>query len=71
MLGPTMPRKNITTGVSMTPEMREKTGERARGLGLSLSAYVQQLIWSDLERRGKLAVTEDPTGYHPKEENQP
>jgi hypothetical protein len=43
-----MPRENTTQGISFTPTLLTQAKTRAKEKGLSVSAYVQQLILSDL-----------------------
>jgi len=43
-----MPRENTTQGISFTPSLLAQAKTRAKAKGLSVSAYVQQLILSDL-----------------------
>lgn len=43
-----MPRENTTQGISFTPTLLLQAKTRAKEKGLSVSAYVQQLILSDL-----------------------
>lgn len=43
-----MPRENTTQGISFTPTLLAQAKTRAKEKGLSVSAYVQQLILSDL-----------------------
>jgi hypothetical protein len=43
-----MPRENTTQGISFTPTLLSQAKTRAKEKGLSVSAYVQQLILSDL-----------------------
>lgn len=61
-----MPRENKPTGISFTPDQLTKAKKRASMLGLSLSAYVRQLIRNDLARREDLKIAEDSACYqHP------
>ena len=43
-----MPRENTTQGISFTPTLLTQAKTRAKEKGRSVSAYVQQLILSDL-----------------------
>jgi hypothetical protein len=43
-----MPRENTTQGISFTPTLLTQAKTRAKEKGLSVSAYIQQLILSDL-----------------------
>lgn len=43
-----MPRENTTQGISFTPNLLTQAKTRAKAKGLSVSAYVQQLILADL-----------------------
>jgi hypothetical protein len=43
-----MPRENTTQGISFTPTLLTQAKTRAKEKGLSVSAYVQQLILADL-----------------------
>lgn len=43
-----MPRENTTQGISFTPTLLSQAKTRAKEKGLSVSAYVQQLILMDL-----------------------
>ncbi|MFZ9745255.1 MAG: hypothetical protein ACO3G4_01325 [Opitutaceae bacterium] len=43
-----MPRENTTQGISFTPTLLSQAKSRAKEKGLSVSAYVQQLILADL-----------------------
>jgi len=44
-------QKHKTVGVSFHPELRERAGERARGLGLSFSRYVTMCVEAELNGR--------------------
>ena len=44
-----MPRENTTQGISFTPTLLTQAKTRAKEKGLSVSAYVQQLIRADLQ----------------------
>lgn len=43
-----MARENTTQGISFHPDLLARTKARAKEKGLSISAYVQQLIRADL-----------------------
>ena len=62
-----MPRKeqsngrvNVGQAVSFPPEMLEAAKERAAALGLTLSAYIQQLVRKDLAHGGAVTIEERP-----------
>lgn len=44
-------QKHKTVGVSFHPELRDRAGERARGLGLSFSRYVTLCVEAELNGR--------------------
>lgn len=58
-----MPRKSVTIGVSLSPELRAQAVARAENLGLSFSAYIQSLVRRDLSERGPLQISEHPPVY--------
>lgn len=55
-----MPRNNKTVGISMTPEMIDDIKVRADSLGLTVSAYVQQLIRRDMGEQNVLDPPQSP-----------
>jgi len=50
--------RHKTVGVSLSPELRERAAERARGLGLSFSRYVALCVEAELNGRAPQLVLE-------------
>jgi hypothetical protein len=53
--------KRKSAGVSMDPEFEALAKQRAQNLGLTFSAYINQLIRADLLERKPLSLYEEPT----------
>lgn len=56
-------RVYVGQNISLPPDLKEEAKARAQRLGLTLSAYIQQLIRNNLE--GDLTVKEAPGPYRP------
>jgi hypothetical protein len=55
--------KRKSAGVSMDPEFEALAKQRAQNLGLTFSAYINQLIRADLQERKPLSLYEEPALY--------
>jgi hypothetical protein len=55
--------KRKSAGVSMDPEFEALAKQRAQNLGLTFSAYINQLIRADLQERKPLSLHEEPSSY--------
>jgi hypothetical protein len=55
--------KRKSAGVSMDPEFEALAKQRAQNLGLTFSAYINQLIRADLQERKPLSLYEEPVPY--------
>jgi hypothetical protein len=52
--------KRKSAGVSMDPQFEALAKQRAQNLGLTFSAYINQLIRADLQERKPLSLCEEP-----------
>jgi len=66
-----MPRKHITQGISMSPQMRDAVTARAARLGMTVSGYLQNLIRRDISQGGPIIVEETPAPYAKKPSPRP
>jgi hypothetical protein len=55
--------KRKSAGVSMDPDFEALAKQRASNLGLTFSAYINQLIRADLQDRKPLSLHEESRPY--------